>query len=364
MPFGVSLAHLTARGYRSGCVAATLFPRMRLLERQIRRYEHLRWARDNNRRVLPFAWGLEHICGRAEEPDPRAWLAAWAERTVAESDQWYATQAAPDYRLEGDWLTFTSAVPSPWPENNRVYARFFPARKAGPAVLVLPHWNAKPDAYLAVCRWLNALGITALRLSLPYHDARAVPGHDRADHLVGPNLGLTLQANRQAVLDARRCLRWLEQMGYNRLGLLGTSIGSSIGFITMAHDPAVRAGAFLHVSTYFGDVVRTGLTTAHVWESLRTRVTAEELRHFWSPISPFPYLGRVRCRRPRILVISGRYDATFLPEFSAELLTAMRQQGIEFEAFLMPVGHYTLELPPFSYAAGLRFGTFLFRHLA
>src|SRR6266550_8781820 len=72
------------------------------------------------------------------------------------------------------------------------------------------------------------------------------------------NIGLTLQATRQAITDTRRCLRWLEQQGYTRLGLVGTSIGSAVGSITIAHDPAVRAGAFLHVSTYFADAVRTG----------------------------------------------------------------------------------------------------------
>ena len=43
-------------------------------------------------------------------------------------------------------------------------------------------------------------------MSLPYHDRRAIPDHPRGDHLVGPNIGLTLQANRQAVLDVRRTL--------------------------------------------------------------------------------------------------------------------------------------------------------------
>ena len=80
---------------------------------------------------------------------------------------------------------------------------------------------------------------------MPYHDRRAIPGHDRADYLVGPNIGLTLQANRQAVLDVRRSLLWLAQSGYGKLGIVGTSIGSAVGCITMAHDPLVRAGAFL-----------------------------------------------------------------------------------------------------------------------
>lgn len=345
---------------------------MKWLEQRIRRYEHRRWASEANRRVLPFAWGLEHIGGRANEPDPRGFLERFADATVASSDEWYATSPAEDYRLEepggapGETgtLTFTSAVASPWPENNRVCARFFPAKHTGPAVIVLSQWNAKWNEQVDVCRWLNRLGITALRLSLPYHDRRAIPGHPRADHLVGPNIGLTMQANRQAVCDVRRCLRWLEQRGYERLGILGTSIGSSIGFVTLAHEPAIRAGAFLHVSTYFGEVVANGLTTMNVWESLRAQVTHDEIRRYWAPISPFPYISRLHGSGKRILAISGTYDPTFWPEFSKEFLAAVRDDGLSCESLSLPCGHYSLGEAPFKYAAGLRFGTFLFQALA
>ena len=345
---------------------------MSWLEQTIRRYEHRRWTTDDNRRVLPFAWGLEYLGGRADEPDPRGFLNAWVDRTIAGSDAWFETGPAPDYRLHppengresGQVLTFTSALASPWPQNNHVHARLFAVRKTGPAVVVLPQWNAKWDVQVNICRWLNRLGITALRLSMPYHDRRMIPGHQRADHLVGPNLGLTLQANRQAVLDTRRGLQWLAQQGYGKLGVVGTSIGSAVGFITMAHEPLASAGAFLHVSTYFADVVRTGMNTAHVWEGLRAQVTADELRRFWSPISPFPYVPRMRRGTQKLLMVSGRYDPTFWPQFSAEIVQEVKRNGIESEVLLLPCGHYSLELKPFAYTAAARMGLFLFRNLA
>ena len=154
------------------------------------------------RSVRPFDWGLEHVGGRADEPDPRGWLSRFAEDTVQRSDDWYACTPADDYRLESNVLTFTSAVRSPWQENNTVYGRFFPAKKSGPAVVVLPNWNAKPDSFMDICRWLNVLGISALRMSLPYHDRRMVPGHERADQLVGPNIGLTLQDRKSTRLNS------------------------------------------------------------------------------------------------------------------------------------------------------------------
>jgi fermentation-respiration switch protein FrsA (DUF1100 family) len=207
------------------------------------------------------------------------------------------------------------------------------------------------------------MGISVLRLSMPYHDRRAIPGHQRADNLVAPNIGLTLQANRQAVLDVRRCLLWLAQSGYGKLGLVGTSIGSAVGFITMAHDPLVRAGAFLHVSTYFADVVRTGMNTSHVWEGLRAHVSADELRRFWSPISPFPYISLLRPMQ-KMLMVSGRYDPTFWPEFSAEIIRSVKAHDAEHKDLVLPCGHYSLELWPFAYAAALDMGWFLFRNLA
>jgi hypothetical protein len=255
-------------------------------------------------------------------------------------------------------------VRSPWPENNLVHARLFAVRTTGPAVVLLPQWNAKWDVQVALCRWLNRVGVTVLRLSMPYHDRRAIPGHARADNLVGPNIGLTLQANRQAVLDVRRSLLWLAQAGYGKLGLVGTSIGSAVGFITMAHDPLVRAGVFLHVSTYFADVVRTGMNTSHVWEGLRANVSADELRRFWAPISPFPYIPRLRGSTQKMLMVSGRYDPTFWPEFSADLIRNVRAQGPGHEALVLPCGHYSLELWPFAYPAALAMGSFLFRNLA
>jgi len=196
---------------------------MRWFERKIRRYEHRRWTTDDNRRVQPFHWGLEHIGGSPVDPNPGAFVRDYARKAIESSTEWYAASPADNYRLdvgrfatahEKDCvLTFTSSIDSLWPENNTVHAQLFPARKSGPgpAVLLLPNWNAKWHGQNGLCHWIQRMGITVLKMSMPYHDRRMARGHERADQICGPNIGLTLQANRQAVQDARRCLHWLEQ---------------------------------------------------------------------------------------------------------------------------------------------------------
>jgi len=337
----------------------------------IQRYEQMRFDQEPKRRTLPFAWGIEHLGGDAADPRPEEFLGRYVAEAVAGSEEWYAVEPAGDYTLVDNVLTFSSAIESPWPENNRVHAQFFPAQPhshngtRGPAVVVLAQWNAKWHEQQNVCLWLNKLGLTAVKMSLPYHDRRAVPGHPRADHLVGPNVGLTVQAGRQAVLDVRRTLRWLEQQGYGPLGLLGTSIGSAIGFITMCHDSAVKAAAFMHASTYFGDVVATGLTTRTVWGPISSAgVTHETLRHYWSPISPYPYIARLPEAKKKLLLITAKYDPTFWPEYTDALLAKLRAERVDFEGMSLPCGHYSLGVKPFSWVAGHRFGKFLQKALA
>src|SRR5215467_3842197 len=338
---------------------------MNWFEEKIRRYEHRRWTTDDNRKVRPFAWGIEHIGGREDEADPRGFLAEYARNAVAASREWYATDPAKNYRLDADnVLTFQTAIEKPWPENNLVHAQLYPAKTNQSAVLLLPNWNAKWHGQRGLCEWLQRLGVTALKMSLPYHDRRMASGHERADQLVGSNIGLTLQANRQAVQDAKRCLRWLEQQGYTRIGILGTSIGSSVGYITLMHDAGVHAGGFFHVSTYFADVVSQGMTTAHVWESLRNHVTVDELREYWAPVSPMPYVERGMGANRNSFMVYGKYDPTFLPELTAEMLEALHEHGASPKTLELSCGHYSLELAPFSYIAGYRMLTYLRSALA
>ncbi|HEX9118162.1 MAG TPA: alpha/beta hydrolase family protein, partial [Anaerolineae bacterium] len=154
------------------------------------------------------------------------------------------------------FLRFTSAAPSPYPVNNRVNARWFPA-KGKRAVVVIPQWNADGESHNGLCRIFQWLGIASLRLSIPYHDVRKPEELERADYAVSANIGRTMAATRQGVIDIRSCFDWLESQGYTELGIMGTSLGSCYAFLAAAHDRRIRVGAYNHASTYVGDVVWT-----------------------------------------------------------------------------------------------------------
>jgi pimeloyl-ACP methyl ester carboxylesterase len=183
----------------------------------------------------------------------------------------------------------------------------------------------------------------------------------RADYIVSANVGRTAQVCRQAVLDARRAVQWLHARGYESVGILGTSLGSCLSMLTAAHEPLVRAAALNHVSPYFADVVWRGLSTRHVRETLEGRVTLDGLRRMWLPISPMPFLDRVRGRR--VLLVYARYDLTFPVDLSRMLVREFERQDIAPEVAVLPCGHYSTGVTPFKWIDGFALCRFLNKRL-
>ncbi len=305
----------------------------------------------SDRIVRPFEWGLDWLDAEGVSPDtpPADAVNTWASTIMQDSDAFYHVPLTDEYELDGDHLSFPSALTTPHPENNVVHARLVPAVNGNrrQAIVVLPQWNADAEGHVALCRLFARFGISALRLSLPYHDARMPPELTRADYIVSSNIVRTAQVCRQAVLDARRAVAWLSREGYERIGILGTSLGSCLAMLTTAHEPLIRAAALNHISPYFADVIWEGLSTAHVRQGLDGNIDLDRLRRMWLPISPFPFLDRLKGRK--ILLVYARYDLTFPVRLSKRLVQEFRDRGVDHELAVLPCGHYSTGVAPFSW---------------
>jgi hypothetical protein len=184
-------------------------------------------TRDENRVVRPLEWGFEWIepflaehgfgmrCRDAEVVrDPAAAEAAMVrinQLLIRHSDKFFGYERPTDFRLEerhpelfptnvrpetlaqdaaikqqaaegkmapAQFLRFTSPERTPYPENDQVNARWYPApahkdpARPKQAIVVLPQWNADGFSHNSLCTIFNRMGISALRLSMPYHDIR------------------------------------------------------------------------------------------------------------------------------------------------------------------------------------------------
>jgi dienelactone hydrolase len=358
-----------------------------VLESIFHLWEHRLASVTKDRVVRPFDWGLDWLPdgGTASTPDVRVsdesrvlhWVGdamrdSQAFFTPAPTTDYHLEAATPDRRAKGEagTLHFPSAYVTPHPENNTVVGRWFPAanepaagyRKGrGRAVVVLPQWNSDAGGHIGLARILARFGVSALRLSLPYHDARMPPELTRADYIVSSNVARTVQVCRQAVLDARRAIAWLHSLGFERIGILGTSLGSCLALLTSAHEPRIRAQALNHVSPWFADVVWRGLSTRHVRDGLDGHIDLDRLREMWRPISPWVYLDRVR--NTQTLLVYAKYDLTFPVDLSRTLVEEFRRRGIPHEVTTLSCGHYSSGKAPFKFIDGYVLTKFLRRKL-
>ena len=379
-------------------------------------------TRDENRVVRPLEWGFEWIAPFLEEHgfgaavpepdvvrDPAAAEAAMLrinELLIHHSDVFFGYERPKDFRLEerhpelyptnvrpetlakdaelkqqaaegklpkAQYLRFTSPELTPYPENDLVNARWFPApahkdpARPKQAIVVMPQWNADGFSHNSLCTLFNRIGVSALRLSKPYHDVRRPAELERSDYAVSANVGRTISACRQAVVDIRCCIDWLEEQGYEHFGVLGTSLGSCYGFLASAHDARLRVNAFNHASTAFGDVVWAGQSTLHIRAGLEAAgLTQDRLRALWAPVSPISYYTKFASPEAggplkRVLMVYANYDLTFPLEYSLKVVEAARRSGLNYEVRVLPCGHYTTGETPYKFIDGWYMGWFVYR---
>ncbi len=364
-------------------------------------------TRDTNRIVRPLEWGfdwLKDFSPIALEAAPHLsdydrMIAVNAD-IVARADEFFGYATPTDFRLEArhpqlfptnvrpetlqedaeikrqaetgeleeaQFLRFTSPVRTLYPENDAVNARWYPAHpetqngKPKQAMIVMPQWNADAFSHNALCTLFNRFGISCLRLSKPYHDVRRPAELERSDYAVSSNVGRTTEACRQAVVDIRSCIDWLESQGYEQFGVLGTSLGSCYAFIAAAFDPRLQVCAFNHASTWFGDVVWAGQSTRHIRASFeQSGLTQDQVRQIFSIVSPMSYMDRFAKHPKRSLVVHATYDLTFPLEYSLDVLKNFNALNIDYVSKVLPCGHYTTGETPYKYIDGWYLGSFVY----
>jgi hypothetical protein len=385
-------------------------------------WEYRLTTRDENRVVRPLEWGFEWVEPflaahgfAAAVPSPEnvrddaaaeAAMVRINQLLIRNSDVFFSYERPTDFRLEerhpmlfptnvrpetlaqeaeirelaaagriekAQFLRFTSPERTPYPENDLVNARWYPApahkdpKRPKQAIVVLPQWNADAFGHNALCTMFNRFGVSALRLSKPYHDIRRPSELERSDYAVSANIGRTISACRQAVVDIRCCIDWLEEHGYEHFGVLGTSLGSCYAFLASAHDKRIRVNAFNHASTAFGDVVWAGQSTRHVKQALADAgLTQDRTRALWAAVSPVSFYDKIM--RPevagadkKVLLVYANYDLTFPKEYSLKVVEAFQRIGLNFELRVLPCGHYTTGETPFKFIDGWYMGSFVWR---
>jgi len=317
--------------------------------------------------VCSFNWGteaLEGIAGFESQPGSSQLEALrkanhlWRQNNAV----FFAHHTPTDFQLHGPNLQFPSAVKSFYPENDTVHALYSRCKRAHRrAVLVLPHWTATPTSYSPFCRILNALGFSSLLVTLPYHGNRKPKECTGAEYSVSPNIGRTIAAARQGVIDTLSCLNWLTKQGYEQIAIFGNSLGFGHGFLASALDRRLQVNVFNHCCSTVSDAVWDGMPKYRA--ALERHISQRELRECWSVINPISYVGQYARLPKRSLLVLGRYDTIFPRDYVEELIRHFDMQRLDHRKVELACGHRTIGDAPYLLLSAYHICAFLRKNL-
>jgi dienelactone hydrolase len=235
-------------------------------------------------------------------------------------------------------LTFPSPVASGVPENDTVYAEYFVPGAPGkhPAVVVLDIMQGNQFVARGEAMWLAQNGVAALVVVLPHYNQRRAPG-SRA-RLVSADIPRTLDGIRQGVLDCRCAAAWLAarpEVDADRLGMVGTSLGSFLTALTAANEPRLK-----NVCLLLGG---GGLVDAYYDHPKAKPVTAWVdrlggkgfVKRLIAPVDPITYAAQLKGKN--LLMIAARHDEVVPPAAATRLWEATGKQRIVW----LDAGHLT-----------------------
>lgn len=221
-------------------------------------------------------------------------------------------------------VTFPSAVTSPHPANNTVYGEYFrPKGKANlPAMIVLDILDGSQIVSRGEAMWLAQNGIAALTVQMAYYGQRRPAG--TKIRLLSPDIDHSVAAITQTVLDVRRATAWLAtrpEVDANRLGLIGTSLGSLVGGVAAAAEPKLGTVCLLlsagGLVDAFYDHPKAG-PFRQVNELIGG--SKERLKQLIDPVDPLTYADQLKGKR--LLYIAASRDEVLPPAAMKKLWEA------------------------------------------
>jgi hypothetical protein len=262
------------------------------------------------------------------------------------------------FERQDGWLKFPSDMSTDVKENNIVWAKITESGSFDQVLVIFHHWNAVARNH-QIANFFAKRGITVVEIAMPYHLERSRPGSTYADFMLSPSLGRTIQSLRQAVWDGRKLIRWLKSEGYQKISVLGMSLGSWVAGLVAAHDMAVSKASLFLTAGSLADMVWTGRATRSIRASLDQDIELTDLRKAWAPVNLENYTRGLARTGLKIHVVLAKRDRVVLPEISGWLMSELKSAGARPNVLELNCGHYSLGKPPYILLAGLSLKRFL-----
>jgi len=238
--------------------------------------------------------------------------------------------------------SFPSSFVTDRPENGTVYVRaFLPAdeTKPTPVVLILHYWGATDLSLESrMARELNATGVSAVVMTLPYHLRRTPKGYRSGELMLQAEPASLIASMTQSVQDVRRSIDWIEsrpEFDKTKIAIAGTSLGGIVASLAFATEDRFKSGAFVLAGADLAGLLWTSSRVVTQRESLRRQGYNEgRLRRELEVIEPTTYLKKADPRPS--LVIAASLDTVVPPRNAQTLIDALGSPTTQW----LQTGHF------------------------
>jgi dienelactone hydrolase len=227
-------------------------------------------------------------------------------------------------------LRFPSPFKSATPENNTVHAEYYRPQGKGPfpGVIVLDITGGDQTLSRHIASRFAEEGIAGLFVQMAYYGPRRPAGSKL--RLLSPSVPHTIQAVTQTVLDLRVATAWMAsrpELDANRLGILGTSLGSFLSALTGEMEPRLKRVVVLlggggFVDGYYDHL--QGKEIRGVFEALGG--SKELARKYIAPIDPITCAANLKGHQ--LLILAAQRDEIVPPQMARWLWEASGKQKI------------------------------------
>lgn len=215
-------------------------------------------------------------------------------------------------------IRFPSPIETKFAVNNTVHCEYFKPKKAGkfPAVVVLDILDGAGVVSRGEAMWLAVHDIPALCITMPFYGPRRPPeSQNGKQRLLSTDTTRSIDNVRQVVLDSRRAVAWLAaqpEVDADKIGVVGTSLGSFMGGLLAAAEPRVSVACLLlgggGLVDSFADHPQAGL----VFRAMQlVGISRDGLKKLIAPVDPLTFADQLKLKR--LLFIAASRDDVVPP---------------------------------------------------
>ncbi|RYG97941.1 MAG: abhydrolase domain-containing 18 [Alphaproteobacteria bacterium] len=254
-------------------------------------------------------------------------------------------------------VTFESDIKTSDAKNNGFECVITDSGSKDHALVVFHHWYAR-NRYSTFAKFFAVRGITVIEATLPYHFDRAMDDYSE-EKFFNASLGRTVRSMRQAVLDGRKIVRWLDDQGYKKVSVVGMCLGGTVAGLIAAHENKVDKAVLMVAPASPAELVWTAETMQSLRKRIQSSISFDGLEREWSLINLNMHQWFLTRERLDMMFVLGKDDTIARPENSNRVIDGLTKCGKPPQVVRLNCGHSSVGIFPYNIIAARNVSKFL-----